>query len=126
MKREFQSDPDVFDLAWLDDEELYELEKAMLSHRENEICGYWLRCLKEQAAIRAGKLRILPGAEARNPDFKRYPISDLHAAEVIFGAMGIHFKDIGKSTGHRFCEMLVQCCVGALECTQNPYPLSNE
>ena len=69
MKRQFQKgDPDFFDLAWLDDEELYKLQEVMLSNRENEICAYWLHCLKEQVAIRTGKLRILPGTEARNPD----------------------------------------------------------
>jgi hypothetical protein len=116
MKRQFQKrDPDGFDLAWLDDEELHKLREAMLSSRENGICAYWLHCLNEQVAIRAGKLRILPGAEARDPDFKQYPISDLHAAQLIFGAIGTHFKAIGKSTGQRFCEMLVQCCEGALE-----------
>jgi hypothetical protein len=78
----------------------------MLSYRENEICAYWLHCLKEQIAIRAGKLRIIPGAEARDPDFKQYPISDPHAAQLLFGAIGIHFKDIGKSIGQRFCDML--------------------
>ena len=115
MKRQFQKDdPDIFDLAWLDDEELHKLQAAMLSYRENDICAYWLRCLNEQLAIRAGKLRILPGAEARDPDLKQYPISDLHAAQLIFGAIVFHFEAIGKSTGQRFCEMLVQCCEGAL------------
>ena len=111
MKRQFQKgDPDVFDLAWLDDEELHKLEEDMLSYRDNDICAYWLHCLKEQVAIRVGKLRIIPGAEARDPDFKQYPFSDLHAAQLIFGAIGSHFKAIGKSIGQRFCEMLVQCC----------------
>jgi hypothetical protein len=120
MKRQFQkSDPDVFDLAWLDDEELHKLQEAMLSYPENDICVYWLHCLKEQAAIRAGKLRIIPGAEARDPNFEQYPISDLHAAQLIIDAMGLHFKDVGKSTGQRCCEMLVQCCEGALERKRN-------
>jgi hypothetical protein len=115
MKRQFQkADPNFFDLAWLDDEELHTLQEAMLSSRENDICGYWLRCLNEQVAIRAGKLRILPGAEARDPDFKKYPISDLHAAQLIFGAIGTDFKAAGKPNGQRFCEMLVQCCEGVL------------
>jgi hypothetical protein len=65
-------------------------------------------------AIRAGKLRIIPGAEARDPDLKQYPISDLHAAQLIFGAVGSDFKAMGKSTAQRFCEMLVQCCEGGL------------
>jgi hypothetical protein len=75
---------------------------------------YWLHCLNEQLAIRAGKLRIIPGAEARNPDFKQYPISDLHAARLIFRAIGSDFNATGKSTGQRFCRMLVQCFEGAL------------
>ena len=115
MKRQFQKgDPDVFDLAWLDEEELQKLQDAMLSSRENDICAYWLHCLNEQVAIRAGKLRIIPGAEARDPDFKRYSIDYLHAAQLIFGAIGTHFKVIGKSTGQRFCDMLVKCCEGGL------------
>jgi hypothetical protein len=120
MKQRFQkADPNFFDLAWLDDEELHKLQEAMLSSRENDICAYWLHCLNEQIAIRAGKLRILPGAEARDPVFEKYPISDLNAGQVIFGAIASHFKDIGKSTGQRFCEMLIQCCEGALECKRN-------
>src|ERR687897_318325 len=106
MKRVEWGDPDVFDLAWLDQEELEALQRAILANADNEICAYWLHCLKEQVAIRAGKLRILSGAEARDPDFKQYSISDLHAAQLIFGSIGTHFKDIGKSTGQRFCEML--------------------
>jgi hypothetical protein len=71
MKRRFQKvDPDAFDLAWLDDEELHKLQETMLLYPENDICAYWLHCLKEQMAIRAGKLRVLPGAEARDPRFK--------------------------------------------------------
>ena len=31
------------------------------------IFAYWLRSLNEQAAIRTGKLRIIPGTEARDP-----------------------------------------------------------
>jgi hypothetical protein len=65
MKQRFQKgDPDVFDLAWLDDEELNALQRAMLANRTNEICAYWLRSLNEQAAIRTGKLRFIPGTEA--------------------------------------------------------------
>jgi hypothetical protein len=115
MKRQSQKGyPDLFDLAWLDDEELHKLQEAMVSYRENELCAYWLHCFNEQLAIRAGKLRIMPGAEARDPDLKRYPISDLHAARLIFRAIGIDFKVAGKPTGQRFCEMLVECCEGAL------------
>lgn len=103
MKQQFhKSDPNVFDMAWLEDEELHKLQEVMLSYRENGICSYWLHCLNEQVAIRAGKLRIIPGAEARDPDIKRYPISDLHAAQLVFGAVGTHFRAIGKSTGQRF------------------------
>jgi hypothetical protein len=117
MKRKFQKrHPDAFDLAWLDDEELHKLQEAMVSYRENELCAYWLHCFNEQLAIRAGKLRILPGAgaEARDPDLKQYPISDLHAARLIFRAIGSDFKATGKLTGQCFCELLVQCCEGAL------------
>ena len=115
MKRKFQKGhPDVFDLAWLDDEELHKLQEAMLSCRENEVCAYWLHCLNEQRAIRAGKLSVIPGAEGRDPDLKQYPVSDLHAARLIFRAIGSDFKATGKPTGQRFCEMLVQCCEGAL------------
>ena len=110
MKRQQKTDPNFFDLAWLDDEELHKLREAMGSNRENDICAYWLHCLNEQVAIRAGKLRIIPGAEGRNPDFRQYPISDLHAAQLIFGGMGSDFKAMSKSTGQRFCEMLVKCC----------------
>jgi hypothetical protein len=40
MKRRFQkTDPAAFDLAWLDDEELHELQETMLSYRENDICA---------------------------------------------------------------------------------------
>ena len=88
MKQRFQRvDPDVFDLAWLDDQELEALQRMMLSNRENEICAYWLRSLNEQAAIRAGKLRIIPGTEARDPDFKQSSISELDAARLIFGGI---------------------------------------
>ena len=115
MKRQFQkSDPNFFDLAWLDDEELHKLREVMLSNHENDICAYWLHCLNEQVAIRAGKLRIIPGAEARDPDLKQYQISDLHAARLIFRAIGSDFKTIGKSTGQQFCEILVQSCEGVL------------
>ena len=126
MKRQFQKG-DVFDLAWLDDEELHQLQEAMLSSRDNGICAYWLHCLNEQMAIRAGKLRIIPGAEARDPDLRQYPISDIHAAQKIFGAMGIHFKAIGKSTAQSFCEMLVQCCeAGLLERKQKAARCNDE
>jgi hypothetical protein len=115
MKRHFQkAGPDAFNLAWLDDEELHKLQEAMLSYPENDICAYWLHCLNEQLAIRASKLRILPGAEARDPDLKQYQISDLHAARLIFRAIGSDFKAIGKSTGQQFCEILVQSCEGVL------------
>ena len=78
MKQRFQrGDSDVFDLAWLDQEELEALQRVMLANSDNEICAYWLRSLNEQAAIRTGKLRIIPGAEARDPDFKQYLITDL-------------------------------------------------
>jgi hypothetical protein len=71
MKRQSKKGhPDAFDLAWLDHEELHKLQQAMLSYRENELCAYWLHCLNEQLAIRAGKLRIMPGAEARDPRLK--------------------------------------------------------
>ena len=111
MKQRFQRvDPDVFDLAWLDDQELEALQRMMLSNRENEICAYWLRSLNEQAAIRTGKLRIVPGTEARDPDFKQSSISELDAARLIFGCIENQLKAMGKSTGERFCELLVKCC----------------
>jgi hypothetical protein len=116
MKQRFQrNDPDVFDLAWLDDEELKALQRAMLSNSQNEICAYWLRSLNEQSAIRTGKLRIIPGTEARDPDFQQCSISDLDAAQVIFGRILTHLNAIGKSTGGRFCELLVKCCGEAIE-----------
>jgi hypothetical protein len=116
MKQRYQRvDPHVFDLAWLDDKELEALQRTMLSNHENEICAYWLRSLKEQAAIRTGKLRIIPGTEARDPGFKRYSISELDAARLIFGGMGTQFNASGKSTGKRFCELLVACCSEAIE-----------
>ncbi len=75
MKERFQrDDPDVFDLAWLEDEELEALQRAMLANVRNEICAYWLRSLNDQAAIRIGKLRIIPGSEARDLDSQ--PIFD--------------------------------------------------
>jgi hypothetical protein len=114
IRESSKGDPDVFDLAWLDHEELHKLQQAMLLSRENEICAYWLHCLSEQLAIRAGKLRIIPGAEARDPDFKQYPVSNLRAAQLIFAAMRNDFRATGKSTGQRFCEMLVKCCQDGL------------
>jgi hypothetical protein len=116
MKQRFQrGDPDVFDLAWLDQEELEALQRAMLGNSDNEICAYWLRSLNEQAAIRTGKLRIIPGTEARDPDFEQYSITDLDAAQTIFGGMRSQFNDSGKLMGERFCEMLVKCCSEATE-----------
>ena len=73
MKRQSQKgNPDLFDLAWLDDEELHKLQEAMVSYRENELCGYWLHCLNEKLTIRASKLRIMAAADARDPDLKQY------------------------------------------------------
>ena len=116
MKQRFQrGDSDVFDLAWLDQEELEALQRVMLANSDNELCAYWLRSLNEQAAIRTGKLRIIPGTEARDPDFKQYSITELDAAQLIFGAMGSDFKATGIPTGQRFCEMLVKCCSEAIE-----------
>jgi hypothetical protein len=115
MKQRFQrDDPDVFDLAWLDDEELAVLQR-ILADRENEICAYWLRSLNEQAAIRTGELRIVPGTEARDPDFKQYALSELDAARFVFGGMESQFRANGKSTGTRFCELLIKCCSEAIE-----------
>ena len=89
MKRHFQkADPDVFNFAWLDDEELEALRCVLLSNSKNDICAYWLRSLNEQAPIRTGKLRIIPGTEARDPDFKHYSINELDAARSIFGGIG--------------------------------------
>jgi hypothetical protein len=116
MGKRFQrNDPDVFDLAWLDDEELKAVQRAMLSNRTNEICAYWLRSLNEQSAIRTGKLRVFPGAEGRNSDFNQYSFSDLDSAQLMFGGMENQFNTIGKSTGGHFCELLVKCCREAIE-----------
>ncbi len=116
MKQRFKKiDPDVFNLAWLDDEELEALRRALVQSSDNEICAYWLRSLHEQAAIRSGKLRIIPGSEARDPDLKQYSISELDAARLIFGCMGSQFSASGKTTGKRFCELLVACCSEAIE-----------
>ena len=82
-QRDQRVDADVFDLAWLDDEELEALCRALVSNSENEICAYWLRSLNEQAAIRTGKLRIIHATETRDPDFKQYSISELDAARFI-------------------------------------------
>ena len=111
MKKRFQRrDSDVFDLAWLDDEELKALQRAMLANADNEICAYWLRSLNEQSAIRIGKLRIMPGSEARDPDFNQYAISDLDSAQLIFGSMEDHFNSNRKSMGGLFCALLIKCC----------------
>ena len=116
MKQPFQTvDRDVFDLAWLDDQELERLQRAMLSNSANELCAYWLRSLNEQAAIHTGKLRIIPGTEARDPNFDQYSISDLDAARFIFGGIEDQLNAIGKSTGKRFCELLVKCCSEAIQ-----------
>src|SRR5688572_5050689 len=116
MKQRFQkSDPDVFNLAWLDDKELEALRRALVENSENEICAYWLRSLNEQAAIRTGKLRIIPGTEARDPDFKQYSMSEIDAARLIFGGIENQFNASGNSTGKRFCELLVACCSEALQ-----------
>jgi hypothetical protein len=116
MKQRFQrDDSDVFDLAWLDDEELEALRRALVSNSRNEICAYWLRSLIEQAAIRARKLRIMPGTEARDPAFIQYSISDLDAARIIFAGLRTHLNDSGKLMGARFCELLVRCCDEAID-----------
>ena len=116
MKQRFQrDDPDVFNLAWLDDKELEALRRALGQNSENEICAYWLRSLNEQAAIRTGKLRIIPGTEARDPNFKQYSISELDAARLIFGGIENQLHASGKSTGKRFCELLVKCCSEAIQ-----------
>jgi hypothetical protein len=75
----------------------------------------WLRSLNEQAAIRTGKLRLIPGTEARDPDFKQYSSSELDAARSIFGGIEDQLNAIGKPTGQRFCELLVKCCSDAIE-----------
>ena len=116
MKQRFQrDDPDVFNLAWLDDKELEALRRALGQNSENEICAYWLRSLNEQAAIRTGKLRIIPGTEARDPELKQYSISKLDAARLIFGGIANQLHAMGKSTGERFCELLVKCCSEAIQ-----------
>ena len=115
MKKRFQRhDPDVFNLAWLDDEELAALQRT-LANRENEICSYWLRSLNEQSAIRTGKLRIFPGTEARDPDFNQYSITDLDDAQLIFGGLESQFNAGAKSTAERFCKLIFKCCSEAIE-----------
>ena len=70
MKQRFQrGDSDIFDLAWLDQEELAALQRVMLADSDDEICAYWLRSLDEQAAIRTGRLRIVPASEGKELDF---------------------------------------------------------
>ena len=91
----------------------------MLSNSKNEICAYWLRSLKEQTAIRTGKLRIIPGTEARDPDFKQYSSSDFNGDHLMFGGIGRQSNAIGKSMGERFCELLVKCCRDGLERKQH-------
>ena len=115
MTREFKKgDPDLFDLAWLDHEELQKFQEAMLSYSANDICRYWLHCLNEQAAIRSGKLRVIPGAEGRDPDFKQYTVTDIHAAQLILGALESQFQATGKPTAQDLCTRLLQCCRDAL------------
>ena len=123
MKQRFQkNDPDVFDLAWLDHEELEALRRALLSNSNNGFCAYWLRSLNEQSAIRTGKLRIFPGTEARDPDLKQYSCSEIEAAQLIFGGIGQQLNATGKSTGGRFCELLVKCCSEAIEQAESSSP----
>jgi hypothetical protein len=80
LGQQYPDHPDAFDLAWLDDEEIHKLQEAMQSNRENHICGYWLHCLNEQLAIRAGKLHIMPRCRGQTPRFKAISVSHLHAA----------------------------------------------
>ena len=116
MKQRLQRvDPDVFDLAWLADEELEALRRALMSNSINELCAYWLRSLNEQAGIRTGKLPIIPGTEARDPDLKQYSLSELDAARSIFGSTENQLNAMGKSMCERFCELLVKCCSEATE-----------
>ena len=127
MKQRFQrGDPDVFDLAWLDDQELEALRGAMLSNGRNEICAYWMRSFNEQSAIRTGKLRIIPGTEARDPNFNQFSISELDAARSIFGGLENQFNALGKSMGGRFCEHLDKYCREAIERKQKSSPLFAE
>jgi hypothetical protein len=52
--------------------------------------------LNEQATIRTGKLRIIPGTEARDPDFNQYSVSELDAAQLIFGGLENQFNCISQ------------------------------
>jgi hypothetical protein len=88
MNRRFQREVILTCLAWLDDEELYALQRAMLSNGRNEICGHRLRSLNEQAAIRIGKLGSSRDRGQR-PDFEQYLISELDAA--------VNLRQYGKS-----------------------------
>ena len=62
-----------------------------------------------------GKLRIISGTKARDPDFKQSSISELDAARLIFGGIENQLNAMGKSTGERFCELLVRRCSEAIE-----------
>jgi len=120
MKQRLQEgDSEVFDLAWLDQEELAALQRGMLANSDNEICEYWLRSLNEQAAIRARRLRIVPGSECKELDFSQYSISDLDAAQLIFGCMRGQFNASGKSTGERFCKLIVEYCGAAISTSKS-------
>jgi hypothetical protein len=108
-------DPNVFDLAWLDDDELQTLQDVLLANRKNQICAQWLQPFIEQAAIRTDKLRMIHRADEQDIDFTQYTGGDLHAAQPIFRAVAKQFKFRRKRTGQRFCEMMILHCVGGLE-----------
>jgi hypothetical protein len=107
--------PNVFDLAWLDDDELQTLQEVLLANRKNQICAQWLQPFNEQAAIRSGKLRIIRGADEQDIDFTQHTAVDLHDAQPIFRAVAKQFKSLRKRIGQRFCEMMILHCIGALE-----------
>jgi hypothetical protein len=108
-------DPNVFDLAWLDDDELQTLQEVLLANRNNQICAEWLQPFTEQAAIRSGKLRMIRGAAEQDIEFMQYTARDLRAAQPIFRAVAKKFKCLRKRTGQRFCEMMILHCIGGLE-----------
>ena len=112
-------DPNVFDLAWLDDDELQTLQEVLLANRQNQICAQWLQPFNEQAAIRRGKLRMIHGTDEQDIDFTQYPATDLHAAQPIFRTVAKQFKRLRKRTGQRFCEMMILHCIGGLEAKED-------
>jgi hypothetical protein len=72
----------------------------------------------ESGGTRQGKPRILPGAEART-QFSRNIRSVILTRPSSLRGYRQSLQRYCKSTGQRFCEMLIECCEGALECKRN-------